>query len=210
MTLTLQTFIHLAMLLFSSNTFMWLFIYIEALLETKWLGLGGLFVCFLFLHFIIPFGKFGPPCLSKAIAAATQSYKCMLGFFSCFRNPPNSDMDYRIFNVHMWSFVCVHAYNTHRGWAHWQVSTTFFSRKKITIFFCAPDWAGIRTWGVWISSLMLYQLSHPVTPWHYFPLTLLSLDITSPWHYFSPTKIGHVIVGVHALVLWRCICSTLG
>ena len=25
--------------------------------------------------------------------------RCMLDFFSCFRNPPNSDMDYRIFNM---------------------------------------------------------------------------------------------------------------
>ena len=27
--------------------------------------------------------------------------------FSCFRNPPKSDMSYRIFNVRMWSFLCV-------------------------------------------------------------------------------------------------------
>ena len=45
--------------------------------------------------------------------------------FSCFRNPPNSDMECRIFIVHTWSFLCV---CIHRGWAHWQrVSTTFFT-----------------------------------------------------------------------------------
>ena len=27
--------------------------------------------------------------------------------FSCLRNPPHSDIDYRIFNVHTWSFSCV-------------------------------------------------------------------------------------------------------
>ena len=27
--------------------------------------------------------------------------------FSCLCNPPDSDMDYRIFNVRMWSFLCV-------------------------------------------------------------------------------------------------------
>ena len=55
-------------------------------------------------HFMIPFGKFGPPYLGKTTAAsskssATQSYNCMLGVFSRFCNPPNSDMDYRILNV---------------------------------------------------------------------------------------------------------------
>ena len=43
-------------------------------------------------------------------------------------NPPNFDMDYRIFIVHTWPFLC---YITHGGWAHWQlVSTTFLTRKK--------------------------------------------------------------------------------
>ena len=31
--------------------------------------------------------------------------------FQCFHNPPDSDMDYRIFKMHMWSF-CMH---THMG-----------------------------------------------------------------------------------------------
>ena len=35
--------------------------------------------------------------------------------FSCFRNPPNSDMDYRIFKVRMWSLLCV---RTHTGFGH--------------------------------------------------------------------------------------------
>ena len=34
------------------------------------------------------------------------------GLFSRFHNPPNSDIDYRIFNMHMWSFL--HVY-THAG-----------------------------------------------------------------------------------------------
>ena len=33
----------------------------------------------------------------------------------CFHNPPNSDMDYRIFNVCMWSFLCV---RIHTGVGH--------------------------------------------------------------------------------------------
>ena len=48
-----------------------------------WLRLRGwiLLEGFKNKHCIIPFGKFGPPYLGKAAAAAraTQSYKCMLG-----------------------------------------------------------------------------------------------------------------------------------
>ena len=37
------------------------------------------------------------------------------GYFLCFHNPPNSDMDYRIFYVRTWSFVCV---RIHTGVGH--------------------------------------------------------------------------------------------
>ena len=36
---------------------------------------------------------------SSRKSSAPHSYKCMLGVFSCFRNPPSSDVNYRIFNV---------------------------------------------------------------------------------------------------------------
>ena len=66
---------------------------------------------FFLIHFITLFGKFGPSYLRKATAASraalTQSYKCICWVFSCFRNPPNSDIDYRIFNVRTWSLLCV-------------------------------------------------------------------------------------------------------
>ena len=35
--------------------------------------------------------------------------------FSCFRNPPDSEIDYRIFNVRTWLFVCV---RVHTGVGH--------------------------------------------------------------------------------------------
>ena len=57
------------------------------------------------LHWEI--GKFGPPYLGKATAAtraALLSPTNACWVFLCFHNPPNTDMDYRIFNVHMWSF----------------------------------------------------------------------------------------------------------
>ena len=56
-----------------------------------------------FMHFIIPFGKFGTPYPGKATAAARAALPdptsaCWV--FSCFCNPPISDMVYRIFNMH--------------------------------------------------------------------------------------------------------------
>ena len=52
---------------------------------------------------------------SSATWAATlclQGYRCWLCL--CFHNPLNSDVDYGIFNVRTWSFVCVRIY-THGG-----------------------------------------------------------------------------------------------
>ena len=54
------------------------------------------------MHFIMHFGKFGPPYVGKATAdarAAVPSPSSACWAFSCFSNPPNSDMDYMIFNV---------------------------------------------------------------------------------------------------------------
>ena len=78
----------------------------------EWMASGPLKKknCCCFENFIIPFGKFGPPYPGKATAAAraalpSPTSACWV--FSCFRNPPNSDLDCRIFNVHTWSFVCM-------------------------------------------------------------------------------------------------------
>ena len=84
------------------------------------------FFKYFLIHFIIPFGEFGPPYPGKA-TAATQSYKCMLGLFM-FPYPPNSDMDYRIFNVRTWSFLCV------RGHTDSESAQLFWPRKTLTNF----------------------------------------------------------------------------
>ena len=78
-----------------------------------------------------------------------------------FHNPPNYDMDYRSFNVHMWSFWCV---RIHMGVGHTDSKSAqhFWLEKIITHFSCASD--AVQTSGLWISSLTLYPLSHPVTP----------------------------------------------
>ena len=59
------------------------------------------FKCYSIL-FITPFGKFGPPNPVEATAAARAALPSPTRArwaFLCFRNPPNSDMDYMIFNV---------------------------------------------------------------------------------------------------------------
>ena len=78
--------------------------------------------------------------------------QCMMCLFA-FR--------YRTFDVPMWSFLCVR-YNTREL----GTPTTSQHKKNYSensqILFCAPG--GVRTSGLWISSPMLYQLNHPVTP----------------------------------------------
>ena len=91
--------------------------------------------------------------------------RCYPGFFPlcavilCFRNPPNSDMDCRIFNL----IILMCAY-THGGWAHRWVSRTFWLWKTRTFFLCS--WRGWNLCSLDLE-LMLYQLSHPVTPCSY-------------------------------------------
>ena len=123
-----------------------------------------------FLYFIIPFGKFEPPYLGKATAAtraALPSPTSACWVFSCFRNPPNSDMDYTIFK-RAYMTILVHAY-THRGlpvWhTHWQrVSTTFFDPENCHKL-CVCSWQGsnLGVFGSWVRHS--YQLSqHPCHP----------------------------------------------
>ena len=54
--------------------------------------------------------------------------------FSCFRNRPNSDMDYRIFNVRTWSFLCARIHTG--GWAHrqWVDQHNIFDSEKLAQF----------------------------------------------------------------------------
>ena len=63
--------------------------------------------------------------------------------FSCFHNPPISVMDYRVFNVCTWLFLCVRLHTG--GWAHrWRVSTTFLTWKNSHIFLVLLTQAGFK------------------------------------------------------------------
>ena len=103
--------------------------------------------------------------VQKYVLSFCQSFFSACWVCSFFRNPPNSDMDYKIFDV-AYVIILVRAY-THWVWAPRQrVSTTFVIRKySQNLSYYAPD--GIRNQGHWchrILSQTLYQLSHPVTP----------------------------------------------
>ena len=85
--------------------------------------------------------------------------KVHAGSSSCFRNPPNSDMDYMVFIVRTWSFLCV---RIHMGVEHTDCELAqHVWLGKTHMFSCSPE--GIRTSVLWILSLTLYQLSHPVS-----------------------------------------------
>ena len=85
----------------------------------------------------------------------------LYAMFSCFHNPPNSVMDYRIFNVRTWSFVYVRIYNTHGrlGTRDNESAQHFRLGKSHHFFFLCFGRASC----LWISSPTLYQSSRPVT-----------------------------------------------
>ena len=60
----------------------------------------------------------------EALAQLLFFSACLV--FSCFGNPPNSDMDYRIFNVRMWAFLSV---RIHKGVGHSESAQHFWLRK---------------------------------------------------------------------------------
>ena len=70
-------------------------------------------------------------------------------------------MDYRIFNVRTWSFLCARIHTWIRDTDSESAQHLWFG-KTLTIFSCAPDSDGVRTSGLWISSPTLYQWSYPV------------------------------------------------
>ena len=105
-------------------------------------------------------GKFGLLSLGKASSHSTALPSCcffLCAVFSCFRNPPNSDMDYRIFTVR--TFLCM---RTHTGVGHTDnESAQHFS--TLTYFSCALDGIRPSRHGIhWISRPTLHQLSHHV------------------------------------------------
>ena len=105
----------------------------------------------------------------------------MLVFVSCFHNPHNSDMDYRLFNVCAWSFSCVHIH-TGVGHTESEAAQHFWLGITLTICVCAPD--GVRTSSLLILSPMHYQLSHrpPLFQIQQFYVTLKCVQVNWKWY----------------------------
>ena len=55
----------------------------------------------------------GKPAATESCNPTLINYEAHARSCSCFHNPPNSYMDYRIFNVRTWSFLCMRIH-THR------------------------------------------------------------------------------------------------
>ena len=93
-------------------------------------------------------------------AAIIQRYPVVFSLcavFSCFRNPLNSDMDYRIINMRMRSFfACVYTRTLGTPMSQHNILT----RKNSQIFLCSRQ--GLNLWSLDLE-LMLYQMSHPAT-----------------------------------------------
>ena len=66
-------------------------------------------------------------------AAIVPFFFFLCAVFLCFHNPPNSDMDYSIFNRRTWSFLnLMHAY-THGGGHTDNQSAQHFDSEKLSI-----------------------------------------------------------------------------
>ena len=95
--------------------------------------------CFVFklniIHFILPFGKFGPPYLGMAAAAARAAL-------------PSPTSGCGSFHVSV----------THRGLGTLTASQHIFDWKTLTNLFCAPHRAGFKPDD---TSLVFFALCHP-------------------------------------------------
>ena len=140
------------------------------------------------VHVVVPMGNFlshgelaslSPKESQLQQSRATQPIlivKCTLGLFvkkikthkrltcSCFRNPPNSGMDYKDLErayVIILMRTCTHG--ERGGGGHTNSEAPHFPLEKtLTHIYCAHD--GVRTSALWISNPTPYQLSHSVTP----------------------------------------------
>ena len=100
------------------------------------LKMADLFIFYILYTLLSLSGNSGRLYLGKTTAAERAALPRPTGacwVFLCFRNPPDSDMDYRIFNVITWSFWCV---RIHTGVWHTDNESAqhIWLWKTITIF----------------------------------------------------------------------------
>ena len=134
----------------------------------------------LFDTLLTPFRKFGPPYPGKATTAARAALPTLTSacwIFSCFCNPPNSDKNYRIFNVRTRSLICV---RMHTGVGYTDsksAQVTCLTQKSSRRFSCALDGpCGTRT-RVINMEFELESDALPVEPPRHSILTCMLSDV---------------------------------
>ena len=110
-------------------------------------------------------GKFWPPYWVRLQQPQEQRYPVLqvhAGYFCVSKYPSNSDVDYRIFNVHKWLFLWVHI--STGGGAHTDNQSVQHFRlgKTPTNLSCASD--GVWTSGLWASSRYAVPTDPPCHP----------------------------------------------
>ena len=98
-----------------------------------------------------------PPPLGQPHSVFGGTIACWL--FSCFHNPPNSDMDYIICTVRTWSFSFVRIKTPGLGTPTASQHNIFNSENSIQFFLCSwrDSNSGHEMW-------TLYQFRPPATP----------------------------------------------
>ena len=93
-----------------------------------------------------------------------RGYKCICWLFLCFHNPPNSDMDYRIFNVSTWSFAWV---RIHTGVGHTDSESAqpFWLKKPSKFFLCSWRDSNPRPLDLQSNTLTTEATRHPGDRW---------------------------------------------
>ena len=90
---------------------------------------------------------------------AKQTPQAVCSRVQCFRNPPNSDIDYRIFNVRTWLFLCT---RIHTGVGHTNKSAEHFDLEKQ--FLVLRMGFDPLVFGSWIDALPMKPPRHPTWP----------------------------------------------
>ena len=126
-------------------------------------GTGLFFSCHnIYIYTVlIPFAEFGPPYLGKATAAAEQYYPARQVHAGSFHFSIIQQTLTWTTGSLTWSFLWVRLH-MRVGYTDSESAHHFLLEKTLTNFSCASD--GVWTSGLCISSLMLYPVSHLVTP----------------------------------------------
>ena len=138
----------------------------------------AIIIFFSFSFYTRYYPKFGPGKATEATRAVLPSPTSACWVFSCFRNPLNSDMDYRIFNVII--LMCIYT----QGLGTQTSQHNILTQKNCLS--CAPN--GVQTSGLRISSP-----ANSATPscGKIKPFNLVEVIVLHEWSSSSATITGY-------------------